>query len=330
MAFPDDFHTKTKGIFMNSFPIKQILFAVAAFLVLLLILGSFEVINPDERAVKVTLGEVSTQDYGPGVQFKAPILSHFETVSTQPIRNDVLIDVGAKGAVSSDNQTIGLEATVAWNYDVSRVHDLVTKYPNRSTLENLVNNTTYEALKAEIGRYTIFDLAKNAGKIAADAKSAATLKLKDYPVTISQVNLTNWDWSEDFDAQIKATMNTQQRVAQAKAEADRVEQQQRALAITAEAQAKAQIATAEGEKQSKVLAAEADKETAILRAEAKRAEGQGINDYNRLIAQNLDTELKFRQLEIDKIRAEKWDGRQVSQYVPLTAAGAIVTIPDRR
>ena len=302
---------------MNFQP-KHAIALFAALIFLFILFGSFEVINPDERALKVTLGEVSDQSYGPGVQMKLPMVSHFETVSTKPITQDVNIEVGAKGAVSADNQTIGLAATVAWTYDTARVRELVTRYPDRSTLESIVNNTTYEALKAEIGKYRIFDLAKSAGKIATEAKSAAAVKLKDYPVTITQINLTNWDWSDDFDNQIKATMNTQQRVAVAKAEADRVEQEQRAISIKAEAAAKASVATAEG-----------DKQAAILRAEAKRAEGQGIADYNRLIAQNLETELKFRQLEIDKIRASKWDGRQVSQYIPLTAAGGIVELPAR-
>lgn len=297
---------------------KLVKFGVLGVVGLLFLLGSFEIIRPDERGVKVTLGEVSTADYGPGVQMKMPFVSHFETVSTQPITNEVVIEVGAKGAVSADNQTIGLTSTVAWIYDIAKVHTLVTKYPNRSVLESLVNNTAYEALKAEIGRYTIFDLAKNAGKIATDAKTAAAAKLKDYPVIVTQVNLTNWDWSEDFDAQIKATMNAQQQVAKAKAEADRIEQTSRAASIQAEAGAKATVATAEGA----LKAAE-------LHAQAKRAEGQGISDYNKLIAQNLDTELKFRQLDIDRIRATKWDGRQVSQYLPLTAAGAIITLDSK-
>jgi regulator of protease activity HflC (stomatin/prohibitin superfamily) len=301
-----------------NFQIKHVAYAVLAVVGLLFLFGTFEIISPDERGVKVTLGEVSPQDYGPGVQFKMPIVSHFETVSTQPVTNDVVVEVGAKGAISADNQTIGLEAKVAWTYDTTRVHTLVTKYPNRSTLENLVNNTTYEALKAEIGKYTIYELAKNAGKIASDAKAAAAVKVKDYPVVITQVNLTNWDWDDAFDTRIKETMNAQQRVAQAKAEADKIEQEQRARSITAEAQAKATVATAEG-----------DLKAAELRAQAKRAEGQGIADYNRLIAQNLETELKFRQLEIDKIRAEKWNGWQVSQYVPLTAAGGIIQMPEK-
>jgi regulator of protease activity HflC (stomatin/prohibitin superfamily) len=202
--------------------------------------------------------------------------------------------------------------------------DLVTKYPNRSVLEDLVNNTAYEALKAEVGKYTIFDLARSANKIATDALAAASAKLKEYPVAITQVNLTNWDWDDSFDQRIKDTMEAQQKVAQAKADADRVEQEQRAKKITAEASAQANIATAQG-----------DKEAALLRAEAKRAEGQGISDYNRLVAQNLETEIKLRQLVIeqthadaDKIEAERWNGIKVSEYLPLTAAGGIVTLPS--
>lgn len=297
---------------------KIIAITVAALIGIVIVFGSFEVISPDERAVKVTLGEVSPTDYGPGIQIKAPFITHFATVSAQPVTQDVVIEVGPKGAISSDNQTLGLSAKVAWRYDTARVRELVTKYPNRGVLEDLVNNTTYEALKAEIGKFRIFDLATNAGKIAAAAQAAAIAKVKDYPVVITQVNLTNWDWDDAFDAQIKATMASTQQVTKAKADADKVEQEQRALAIKAEAQAKALVAMAQGEKQA-----------AELRADAKKAEGQGIADYNRLIAQNLDTEIRFRTLEIEKIKAERWNGAYVPQYVPLTAAGGIVTIPSK-
>lgn len=293
---------------------RNIGIGVLVFVLLLLAFCSTEVISPDERAVKVTLGEVSDVDYGPGVQFKMPIFTHFETASTKPVTQDVTIGVGQNGAISSDNQTLGLAAKVAWRYDTSKIRELVTKYPNRSVLEDLVNNTVYEALKAEVGKYRIFDLATNAGKIATEAKNAASAKVADFPVVITQVNLTNWDWDDAFDAQIKATMASTQQVTKAKADADKIEQEQRALAIKAEAGAKALVAQAEGEKQA-----------AVLRADAKRAEGQGIADYNAKIAQNLATEIKFRELEIDKIREER--RVYVSQYIPLTANGTAVMLP---
>lgn len=307
--------------------VKHILILALGIVGILLLFGTFEVIGPSERAVKVTLGTVSPKVYGPGLQLKMPIITHYEATSARPNTNDVIIEVGPKGAVSADNQTIGLSATIAWTYDTNRVIELATKYPDRSKLEALVNNTTYEALKAEIGRYTIFDLAKSAGKIATDAKTAAATKLKDYPVIITQVNLTNWDWDDAFDTRIKATMNAQQAVAQAKAEADKVEQEQRQRVITAEAVAKSQVLTAEATAKAVVAEATGARDAAILRAEGRKAQGQGENDYNRLIAQNMEIEVKLRQLNIDLERAKRWNGVQVSQYIPLTAAGAIITLP---
>jgi len=283
---------------------------------LVLAYGSFTVIAPSERAVKVTLGTVSNEVYSPGLQYKWPIVSSFRTYNLAPHTEDMDIEVGPQGAVTSDNQTVGIGSKVVWSYNSDQIRLIVDKYPDTDKLASIVTNTVYEALKAEIGRYRIYDLATNAGKIAGETRKAAALKLEPYPVVLNQFNLTNWDWSDDFDAQIKATMNAQQKVATAKANADRVEQEQRAKAIEAEASAKALIAQAEGEKAA-----------AELRAAAKRSEGQGISDYNRLIAQNLDTELKFRQLEIDKIKATRWNGAYVPEYVPLTAAGGIVNLP---
>ena len=36
----------------------------------------------------------------------------------------------------------------------------------------------------------------------------------------------------------------------------------------------------------------------------------------------------MRELDIDKVRAELWNGVEVSTYIPLTASGAVVTIPS--
>jgi regulator of protease activity HflC (stomatin/prohibitin superfamily) len=301
---------------MFAWPIKLIAKAAAVVVLLLVFFGCFEVISPSERAVKVTLGTVSDTVYQPGLHLKWPIISSFKTYDLAPQTDDMLVDIGQGGAVSADNQIIGASSKVVYAYDGDRIMEIVQKYPDTGQLVKIVNNTVYEALKSEIGKYTIFDLAKNAGKIATDTRTAAAAKLTAYPIVLSQFNLTNWDWSEEFDKQINATIAAQQQVAKAKAEADRKEQEMRARTIEAEATAKALIAQAEGEKSA-----------AELRAAAKRSEGQGISDYNRLIAQNLETEIRFRQLEIEKIKAEKWNGAYVPEYVPLTAAGGIVNLP---
>jgi regulator of protease activity HflC (stomatin/prohibitin superfamily) len=290
--------------------------SVIALLVLIILLGSFSVISPSERAVKITLGTASNTIYQPGPQLKWPLVSSFKTYDLAPHTADMVIEEGPQGAITKDNQTVGISAKIIWSYNGDQIKTLVSKYPDADKLATIVTNTVYGALKAEIGKYSIYDLAGHANNIAKDTRTAAALELQPYPIILNQLNLTNWDWSKDFDDKIKETMNAQQRVATAKADADRTEQEQKKQTLIAEATARSTIATAEGNKQA-----------AELNAAAKRAEGQGISDYNKLIAQNLDTEIRFRQLEIEKIKAEKWNGAYVPEYVPLTAAGGIVNLP---
>jgi regulator of protease activity HflC (stomatin/prohibitin superfamily) len=280
-------------------------------------LGCFTIVAPTDRAVIVTLGQAADAVLQPGIHAKLPIVSTAKKYSIAPRTYDLHVDIQNRGALSSDNQIIGAEAKVVWNYDAQRILEVVKGFPDRAALENIINNTAYEALKAEIGKYTIFELARAMPKIAQGSLAGLKEKLQPYPIVLQQFNITNFDWSTEFDKQVNATMAMKQQVEKARAEADRTEQEQRAKAIAAEASAKALVATAEGEK----IAAE-------LRAAARRAEGQGIADYNRLVSQNQELEIDLRRLDIEKARIEKWDGHYVSTYIPMPANGAIVSLPS--
>ena len=49
--------------------------------------------------------------------------------------------------------------------------------------------------------------------------------MADYPIDISQTTITNWDWSDDFDKQIKETANRAQEVKKAEQDLKLAEQQ---------------------------------------------------------------------------------------------------------
>jgi hypothetical protein len=107
------------------------------------------------------------------------------------------------------------------------------------------------------------------------------------------------------------------------------EQENRRLAIEAEARAKAQIAKAEGDLKEAELNAQARIVRANAERDAKIAEGEGVRQYNQLIAQNLQTEIRIRELEIDLERAKRWNGVEVPTYLPLNPAGGVVTLPAK-
>jgi len=195
------------------------------------------------------------------------------------------------------------------------VYTIVTRYPSISGIEKIINNTSYEALKAIIGQYSIYDLPGNMSGIASAALVELKAKLADYPIQITHFNVVNFDWSDDFDRRINETMAATQRVRQAEQEAQIAEQEQKKVTITAKAKADALVAEADGEKQA-----------AILWADAKKAEGEGIAAYNRAVAQNSGLQIRLKELEIELERAKRWNGKEVPDVSVMTPAGTIVPV----
>lgn len=95
--------------------------------------------------------------------------------------------------------------------------------------------------------------------------------------------------------------------------------------MVAEQEAQKQVKEAEAQKTAMITVAEGEKESAKLKAEAKALEGEGIRKYNESIQKNMELEVKIRQLEIDRIKAERWDGQNVPNNVyspiPLSTGG---------
>ena len=159
---------------------------------------------------------------------------------------------------------------------------------------------TLEAFKQAIGQNTIFDVAQNQEKIRSQVKKMTNEKIGEYPVVIDDIKISNYDWSEEFDNQIASTM----KIAQ---EAKQQEQQLKKVEIEA---------------QQAVKKAEANKEAERLNAEAMELKGKGVRAYNDAITsnqRNMELEIQLKKLEIEKIKAEKWNW----QYVPINNYGPI-------
>jgi len=143
--------------------------------------------------------------------------------------------------------------------------------------------------------------------------------LKQYPVILTDMKLTNYDWSDEFDKQIALTMEKAQQVKQKDQELQITQLEAQKKVKEAEAEKTALITKAEGEKQATITAAEAEKQAAILGADAKAAEGEGIRKYNQSLAATLEIQLQLRKLDIEMTRVQKWNG----QYVPNNRYGPI-------
>lgn len=276
-------------------------------------------IGASGRGVRYTFGAAGDEVLQPGINFHIPLISQIRTWDIKPNTYDLIININERGAVSSDNQIIGVEGKIVWNLDPSKIIVFVKQYGGDiANLENIIRNSSYESLKATIGQYTIYDLPKSMTKIAEQSLAALMGKLENYPILVTQFNVTNFDWSPEFDQRINETMAATQKVKEMEQQAAIAEQKAKQQVIESEAQAKALVAKAEGEFNA-----------AKLRAEAEIEAARGQNEANRLLSQNFTVEVRLKELEIELEKAKRWDGRQVPTYIPLNPAGGVVTLPAK-
>jgi regulator of protease activity HflC (stomatin/prohibitin superfamily) len=295
--------------------------SIGVILVLLFVLNPISCIGATNRGIRYTFGAAGDEILEPGLQFHAPIVGKIKTWSIKPRTYDLTIDIEQRGAISSDNQIIGLEGKIVWNFDPTKINIIAKQYPSQDDLENIIKNTSYAALKTVIGKFTIFDLAKSQAAISDEAFENLKRMLLQYPITITQFNVTNFDWSGEFDERINQTMAAAQQVKEMEQQAAITEQRSRQAVIQAEADARALVAKAEGQKQA-----------AQLNADAARIEAQGVADANRI--RGAPTSLEYQRLlwdyEVKMERAKHLaPGVEVPQYIPLNPAGGIVTLPGR-
>ena len=217
------------------------------------------------------------------------------------------IGVDSEGAITRDNQTIGATLTLFYIYKQGEFPKMWKEY-GEEKLKSIILKSTVEAFKANTGKYDIFALPMSQDSIRAKTFKQISNMVIGYPIQVTELKITNYDWSDDFDNQVKQTMNRSQEVKQKEQE----------LLIT-EQEAQKKVKNAEADKTALVTTAEGEKIAAVLRAEAKAAEGEGIRKYNESVRQNMQLEIELRKLEIEKIKAERWNG----QYVPTNNYGPI-------
>lgn len=286
-------------------------------------------VDTNERGVLTRMGEIRGDVLQPGLKWHMPILYSVKTYSITPTGTRIQISIGEDSIISKDNQDIGATVDVYWKYDENRIIEVASNY-NKDSLNTIVVSVTKNAIKTVMGRYDVYSLAENQQEINDGIKAYIINQTDQYPIVITDVRLVNIDWSPAFTKSIEETMQVTQQIKIANQEKQIKEIESQSQVIEAEAVKKAALLKAEAEKETALLKAEAEYEVAVkkaeaekeqarLAAEAKVLEGNAIKEYNEAIQANIETELKLRELENEKLRIEQWDGK----YVPTNNYGPI-------
>lgn len=294
---------------------KALIAGVLLIVAIVLCTNSCSIVQQRERGVKYVFGKVEGDVRQPGLILHAPFVTEIKKYSIAPKTFVATFPVGPEGAITKDMQTVGTSVNVKYAYDEARIMDIAMRYGD-SVVESAMKSNIIASVKEVVGQYSIYELVEKQPEVTAKVAQSILARMQDYPITISQTTITNWDWSDDFDKQIKETANRAQEVKKAEQDLKLAEQT-----------AQKQVKEAEAKKQAMQFEAEALLIKAQNEAEAKKAEADGIAYYNAKVAQNMTVQQQQWKHEEQMKYYETWNGILVPQYVPLTAAGGIVNLP---
>ena len=214
---------------------------------------NFKTVDNGEVAVVKHLGEV-VDVREPGLHTDFWMTNSYVRLDTKVRQVDIVT-----ASYSNDKQTMDITMTVQYQIKKDQAKEIVIHYGNLEMLEARIQSVAIERTKAIMSSYTADSLIEQRGVISAAVADAVELALgESYYIDITNVALTNIDFSDAYEQAVEQKMIATQEVERAKAEA-----------LKAEETAKGQLEVAKQEAQAKIEAAKADAESKRLAAEAE-------------------------------------------------------------
>ena len=250
--------------------------------------SSFVVIPAGHTGVALTFGKVEDNVLQEGLHFKVPFVQKIVVVDNRIVKLDVNTE-----AFSKDLQTI--TTVVAVNYHVGKENSQ-TLYKNVGMAfeEVLITPAVNEVLKAVTAKYTAVELVSSRAEVSMLLDDGLNEKLNNYGIFINELNIINWDFSEEYINAVEAKQVAEQNLIKTRTE------QEQALVI------------ANTEAQKRVIAAEAEANEIKVLAEANA-------ESNRILTESIS------ELLIKYQTVAKWDGK-----LPTVMAGSdnmLIDIP---
>lgn len=234
-------------------------------------LGCYTTVPAGHTGVVLNFGRVQDSVLGEGLHFKIPFVQNVVIIDNRIVKLDVTTE-----SFSKDLQTVTVD--VAVNYNIRRdAGSGLYKDVGLGYEDVLITPAVNEVLKAVTAKYTAMQLVSSRQEVSVLLNEGLSDKLNPYGIAIKELNIINWDFSEEYITAIEAKQVAEQNLIKTRTE------QEQALVI------------ANTEAQKRVIAAEAQANEIKLLAEANA-------ESNRTIAESLSDELlRYRTIEL-------WDG----------------------
>lgn len=219
--------------------------------------------------VKTRFGKVQEDVIQEGLNLKTPFIEKIVRIDCRTQKNEAESEGSTK-----DLQTVKIKIAVNYNVNKETANQL---YKNIGTdyTNVIVNPAMLEAIKSSMAQYTAEELITKRAEVSNEIEQTIVEKIENKGFNITEFNIIDIDFSEEYDKAIENKAVKQQEVATAQAEYEKQKIQN-------------------------------EKEISIAEKDARVMELQ-----NQQITENT---LRLKELEVKQSMINKWNG-QLSEYM---------------
>jgi len=218
---------------------KIVAHAVIGVAALIVLFGSFGVVDAGERGVRVRLGNaIGVVD--PGVYFKLPFV---EGVNKMSVRTTSVIyeRENPLASASSDLQDVSIASVTNYHVDPTKVVELYVKYKTLEAFEeSVIRPAVRDTVKATASQFTAAELVTKRPEFADKVATTLNQRLADTYVVVEQSNITDLQFSASFSKAIEAKVTAVQEAEAAKNTLERIKYEAQQTIETAKATAESQ------------------------------------------------------------------------------------------
>lgn len=224
-------------------------------LITLLILNPLVVVRAGYRGVVLSFGAVSDRILDEGLSWIMPIQQSVKKIDVSTKK----VEKKDAEASSKDLQVVHTSVTLNYRLDPTKVNKIYQQYLGEES-ERVILPTIEEFVKKTSAHYTAEELITKRESVKKDLKDSITASLAASNIIVTDIYLTDFGFSKDFNASIETKVKAEQ------------------VALTEKNNLEAEKFKA----QQKIVAAEARAREIKIQAEA--VQSQGGKDYVQLKA----------------------------------------------
>ena len=195
--------------------LKSIVFSILVVLILITMFSFFDTIPTGFVGIKTKFGKAQEGLLQEGLNFKIPYVERIILIDCRTKKIESTSEASTK-----DLQTVTTD--IAVNYNVDREHANKLFREVGSGYESiLISPAILESIKSTMAGYTAEELITKRSEVSNKIQTTLTDKISGRGFVVTEFNITNIDFSEEYDQAIEAKAVKQQEVIAAQAELEK-------------------------------------------------------------------------------------------------------------